>query len=111
VLEEEGDEELRENTDIARVALGRESEDFQSYIEKIKNARPLEFESVQEDYEAENQSSFEEELSFEPKVENFDLLKSKINETMKKLKNREEIDVENPIICLTAELDLVDADN
>lgn len=97
---EEADEELNYIAEKARIALGRE--DYQedqleedqleedqleeSYIEKIKNARPLEFESVQEDYEAENQSSFEEELAFEPhKVDpgNFEMLKSKINEKLK----------------------------
>jgi hypothetical protein len=50
---EEADDEMDGIMDKARIALGREEEE-QSYIEKIKNARPLEFESVQEDYEAEN---------------------------------------------------------
>ena len=84
-------------------------------IEKIKNARPLEFESVEEDYEAENQASFEEELDFEvsKQPENFDILKSKISEKMKELELSvdHEIDESNPIICLTAEVDVDVTDN
>lgn len=89
---EEDDEELEKIQEKARKALGREDEEQQpqelpnaeSYIDRIKNARPLEFDSVQEDYEAENQSSFEEQMDFQQPVEepveepvdNFALLKS-----------------------------------
>lgn len=73
MIEEDNDEEINKIQEIARMALGREDEQPEelleqqpeSYIEKIKNARPLEFESVQEDYEAENESSFEEQMDFE----------------------------------------------
>lgn len=69
------------------MALGRQDElveEPESYIEKIKNARPLEFESVLEDYEAENDSSCEEQMDLDQKKEsdNFEELKSKINEKM-----------------------------